>query len=60
MDAKRSITAQRHGYRMQWGACVKAGYANGFRGAIATLDALMSQPETSEPDAADDFDYLRP
>ena len=38
----------------------KAGYANGFRGAIATLDALMSQTETLEPDAADDFDYLRP
>jgi hypothetical protein len=38
----------------------RAGYANGFRGAIATIDALMVPPETSPTGEDDDFDYLRP
>jgi hypothetical protein len=38
----------------------RAGYANGFRGAIATLDALMVPPDTPSPDADEEFDWLRP
>ena len=38
----------------------KSGYANGFRGAIATLDALMVPPESSPTGADDEFDYLHP
>ena len=38
----------------------RAGYANGFRGAIATLDALMVPPDALSPDADEEFDWLRP
>jgi hypothetical protein len=28
----------------------RAGYAAGFRGAVATLDALMAKPQITDPD----------
>jgi len=53
---QHNATATECGGELAW----KAGYANGFRGAIATLDALMASSESPDMDASDDFDYLRP
>tara|TARA_R110000737_G_C14528989_1_gene476841 strand:- start:834 stop:1145 length:312 start_codon:yes stop_codon:yes gene_type:complete len=53
---QHNATATECGGELAW----KAGYANGFRGAIASLDALMVPPESSTTDAEEEFDWLRP